>query len=330
MQVGITCNLRTGHTPDPNLPPDYEAEFDSEATIQTIEAALAEAGHAPVRIGGIRDLVQFLADGRSVDIVFNIAEGTYGRSREAQVPALLEAYGIPYTLSDPLALALSLDKSMTKRIWHEAGLPTAPFWTVTDCASGELAAIPDRFPLFAKPSYEGSSKGISEDSVIHDRRELEARVAWINQTYQQPALIERFLPGREYTVGILGNGSSAYVLGIAEITSVRVYPVNGFEQKEYMKDRPDVFVSLPETDPLYSQLSELALAAFRAIDCHDAARVDIRFDSEKCPNLLEINPISGLHPTHSALPAIAGFAGMRYAELIQAILEHAMRRYGLL
>ncbi len=336
MRVGITCDLKSGQPPAPGQPADYEAEFDSETTISAIESAIRQSGDEPIRIGDVRGLIQFLAAGCTADIVFNMAEGRYGRSREAQVPALLEAYNIPHTMSDPLGVALSLDKYTTKRLWREAGLPTAPFALIgqltLDSAAHEqsASALPGDFPLFIKPVHEGSSKGIDQHSVVYSYEQLWARAAWLLETYHEPALVETFLPGREFTVGILGNGPQAEVLGIVEITSVHSFPVNGFEQKEHMKNRPDVFIPLAESDALHRPIGQLALQAFQVTGCWDVARVDVRLDRDGNPHLLEINPIAGLHPTHSALPAIAHFAGMEYAELIQAILAQALQRYGMI
>jgi D-alanine-D-alanine ligase len=329
MRIGITCNIRTTTNTDPSLPHDFDAEFDSETTIQAMESAIASGGHTPVRIGDLQALTRFLVEGQSVDLVFNVAEGVRGRARESQVPSVLDAYGIPYTMSDPLTLAISLDKALTKRLWCEHNLPTPASWVITPQTREVLDTVPDDFPLFVKPAYEGSSKGINQESRVTDRASLQMRVNWLLDKYQQPVLIEPFLPGREYTVGLLGNGSETCVLGIAEITAVRLFPVNGFDQKEHMKDRPDVFVALPTTDPLYATIEKLALAAFKILGCYDVARLDVRLDADGNPQLLEINPIAGLNPTHSALPAIARFAGMRYDELIQNILDHAVRRYGL-
>ncbi len=325
MRIGLTYNLKGSTSVGQNLPLDFEAEFDSESTIATIEKAIACHGYIPVRIGGIQDLVTFLQAGNSVDMVFNVAEGLLGRSREAQIPALLEAYGIPYTFSDPLTLALCLDKPLTKRLWFEQGLPTAPFCVAAD--GQEIEDLPGEFPLFVKPTHEGSSKGIDLGSVVKNLPDLQARVDWLVKTYHEPALVETFLPGREYTVGLLGNGSTVQVLGIVEITAVREVAVNGYEQKEHWKDRPNVFVPVSENEPLYDRLSILAKKAFHAVNCRDAARIDVRMDQHGNPNLLEINPIAGMHPTHSALPAIAYLAGMSYEDLVGSILHHARERY---
>jgi len=330
MRVGLTYDLRDDYPPYVNAPPDYYAEFDTEENINLLAAAIESLGHQVCRIGNVYKLVRFIAGGGSVEIVFNMAEGLWGRARESQVPAILEAYRIPYTGSDPLTLALCLDKALTKRLWQSAGLPTSDFCVVGDMAELDQARgkLPS-FPLFVKPVHEGASKGISVESIVESDWELRARVRWVLTRYQQPALIEEFLPGREFTVGILGNGRKARVLGVAEITIVSRYRVNDLIQKEGWEARaPNKFIPVKSTS-LGSELSELALQAYLAVDCQDLGRLEIRLDKDGNPQLLEINPLVGLHPTHSALPIIGMQAGLSYEELIAEILEHAINRWSL-
>jgi len=328
MRVGLTYDLRDDYPPYVNAPPDYYAEFDTEENINLLAAAIESLGHQVCRIGNVYKLVRFIAGGGSVDIVFNMAEGLWGRARESQVPSILEAYRIPYTGSDPLTLALCLDKAMTKQLWHSAGLSTPEFCVVADIAEldearGDLPSL----PLFVKPLHEGSSKGIGVESIVESDRELRARVEWVLTRYQQPALIEEFLPGREFTVGILGNGHQARVLGIGEFVLTSLDRVNGFEQKEGWEARvPDKLIPV-ESISLKNKLSELALQAYLTIGCRDLGRLEIRLDKNGNPQLLEINPIVGLHPTHSGLPIIATQAGLSYEELIAEILDHAISRW---
>ncbi len=330
MRVGLTYDLRDDYPPYANAPPDYYAEFDTEENINYLAAAIESCGHQVCRIGNVYKLVRFLAEGGSVDIVFNMAEGLWGRSREAQIPAILEAYRIPYTGSDPLTLALCLDKAMTKRIWKSGGLPTPEFCVVADMAELDQARedLPS-FPLFVKPVHEGASKGIGIESVAESDRELYERVKWVLAWYQQPALVEEFLPGREFTVGILGNGRKAKVLGVAEINIVSRDRVNDFVQKEEWEARAlNKFIPV-EVPYLRSELLELALQAYLAVGCRDLGRLEVRLDKNGNPQLLEINPLVGLHPTHSALPVIGMQAGLSYEELIAKILDHAINRWGL-
>jgi D-alanine-D-alanine ligase len=330
MEIGLTYDLREEHPSRGNAPPDYYAEFDTQENIDHLEAAIASLGYRVRRIGNLERLMRFLVEGESVDIVFNMAEGLWGRSREAQVPAILEAYRIPYTGSDPLTLTLCLDKSITKRLWQSEGLPTPDFAIVSDSAELDRAHkdLPN-FPLFVKPAYEGSSKGVSLESIVETDHELYERVEWALALYRQPALIETFLPGREFTVGILGGGREARALGVAEVATIAQVVVNSFTHKqEWTESAQDKFVPV-ESAPLRDRLSELALQAYLVLGCQDVGRVDIRLDKDDNPQLLEVNPIVGLHPTHAALPIIGVQAGVSYEALIAEILQHAIRRWSL-
>jgi D-alanine-D-alanine ligase len=325
MQVGLTYDLIDDYAGRKDIPPDVCMEFDTEATIQAIQEAIEQLGHQVRRIGNIYQLVKFLAAGGSVDLVFNVAEGLWGRAREAQVGALLEAYRIPYTLSDPLTMALCLDKAMTKRIWQREGLPTPAFVVIGDLADIDQAtsSLPN-FPLFVKPVHEGSSMGIGPQSIVTGAQALYERVQFILEQYKQPALVEEYLPGREFTVGILGNGSKARVLGVT--SRIEAVPVSDGSQKEKWTDQT---VEPIAKGPLRDQLEDLALRAYRAVECKDAGRLDTRLDKDGRPYLLEINALMGLRPKSSALPIIARQAGMAYPQLIAEILQHAIERWGL-
>ena len=328
MEVGLTYDLRDERLPRPDVAPDFYGEFDSEETIDHLEAAIARGGHAVRRIGNIEDLVRFLAEGRSVDIVFNIAEGMWGRGREAQVPAILEAYRIPHVFSDQLTMALCLDKGMTKRLWQHDGLPTPEFCVVSDLSElgrclGQLPGL----PVFVKPVHEGTSKGIDGGAVAGSIAGLRAQVEWVLGTYKQPALVERCLKGPEFTVGILGNGSEAEVFGVLQVEVLDTSGIYGFLQKEECEAR--VRYKLVESDALRNDLTELALRAYHVVECKDAGRIDVRLDLDGNPYLLEINPLPGLHPTHSDLPMMAPHAGVTYDTLIATILNHAIARWEL-
>jgi len=328
MLVGLTYNLRSD-PPPAGVTPDYYAEFDTEESIHYLATAIASLGHRVRKIGHVHKLVRFLADGGSVDMVFNMAEGHGGRSREAQVPALLEAYRIPYTGSDPLTLALCLDKDLVKRIWQHAGVRTPEYFVVSDEA--ELARRSGRrlgFPLFVKPVHEGSSKGIGAESVVGSEAELAARAAWVLHTYRQPILVERFLPGREFSVGVLGTGPAAQALGAVEIVEGSPHGISGFAEKQ-QSPVPEGTYRPVAPGPLLDELADLALRAYRAVGCRDLGRVDLRLDQDGRPQVLELNPIVGLHPTECLMPFIATQAGLTFEALIGEILAHAMRRWGL-
>ncbi|MGE4246419.1 MAG: hypothetical protein AB7E66_10495, partial [Parvibaculaceae bacterium] len=214
MRIGFTYDLRDDYRAM-GYSDEETAEFDSVATIEMIEETLVSLGHEVDRIGHIRRLAQRLVAGDRWDLVFNIAEGLKGRSREAQAPALLEAFDIPYTFSDPLVMAASLDKAVAKRLVQAAGVPVAGFVAVETKADLGRVGLP--FPLFVKPIAEGTGKGCEFASIVRDRKALTKAVRSIHARFRQPALVEEFLPGREFTVGILGNGPDARVLGVLEI-----------------------------------------------------------------------------------------------------------------
>jgi len=322
LNVGITYDLR-----DRYLALGYSeeetAEFDSLTTIDAIAGALAELGYAPDLIGNAGELTQRLIAGDRWDLVFNIAEGMLGLGREALIPALLDSYRIPYTFSDPGVLALSLHKGFTKSILRDAGLHTANFMLIRNTA--DIDAVDLSYPLFAKPVAEGTGKGIDKTSKIDSPQELRLRCIELLERYRQPVLVEEYLPGREFTVGIVGTGNRAEVLGIMEI----IIKDRG-EQGAYSylnKEKCDEFVDyrFPKDEAAH-QAAVLALKAWSVLDCRDAGRIDIRQDSHGLAAIIELNPLAGMHPGHSDLPMIATAAGMSYTELVGGIVTSARRR----
>lgn len=233
MKIGFTYDLRRKHEPDTHSPDDYYGEFETDETIAAIVDALSSLGHDVVRIGNLPSLLHFLAEGHRVDVVFNMAEGRHGRARESQVPGILEAYKIPYTFSDPLTLAICLDKGLTKDILSVAHIPTPKYQVFHPQQPISLTHISlDDAPFFLKPLYEGTSKGIDEKAIAHTEEEIRARVRWLWDKYQQPVLLEKYLPGREFTVGILGAGAETRVIGATEISLKNERSVYGFYEKE--------------------------------------------------------------------------------------------------
>lgn len=323
MLVGLVYDLRSAYLAE-GLPEEHVAEFDSEATVEAIESAVAACGHIPERIGHGRQLCARLAAGNRWDLVVNIAEGLRGRSREAQVPCLLEMFGVNYTFSDPLVCAATLDKAFAKRLVRDAGLHTAPFAVVA--GEEDIHRIALEYPLFAKPVAEGTSKGIDARSRINGPGALRTVCRRLLRRFRQPVLVEQYLPGREFTTAILGTGAEARVLGSMEIALRAGVPCADYSYE--IKERCEEFVDYrpAEPGPLRQEVDELALAAYRAFECRDAGRVDTRLDAGGRPCFLEINPLPGLHPTHSDLPIIAALEGMPYIDLIGAILGSASRR----
>ncbi len=322
MRIGLTYDLREPYL-ESGLSEEETAEFDRPETIDAIAEALGALGHEPARIGGIRDLTHALGQGVSFDLVFNLAEGLKGTARESQVPALLDAFGIPYTFSDPFTLALALHKATAKTIVRAAGVATAPFILLREQTAPR--EIPLEYPLFVKPEAEGSGMGIGGQSRVSDRCDLERAIARLRTWYAGPILIESFLPGREFTVGILGTGQAARPLGTLEIKarSSSDQAAYGYLAKEEYDERIDY--RLVE-DGLASRAAGLALQVHRILNCQDASRVDIRLDSSGEPCFLEINPLAGLHPVRSDLVILASARGWSYRDLIQAILQSALER----
>lgn len=313
--------LRAGFSPEAVM------EFDSEDTIAGLEAAIAALGHRVVRVGRGRELSRRLVAGEHWDLVFNFAEGVAGRSREAQVPALCELYDQPYTFADPLTCALTLDKGIAKRVVRDHGLPTAPFAVVAGADEAARVDLPP--PLFVKPVAEGSSKGVTARSLVHERAELPAVCAEMIEQFAQPVLVETFLPGREATVGIVGHGAAARVVGVMEVgftARAETAAYTALNKDEYL-DR--VSYRLIDGEPLAEHSRRLALAVFAALGCRDAARVDVRCDADGEPNFLEVNPLPGLNLVRSDLPIMARLGGIPFETLIGEIVESARGRYGL-
>jgi D-alanine-D-alanine ligase len=323
MRIGVTYDLRADYLAK-GMSEEDSAEFDAEITITAICRALAGLGHEPVRIGHVRALTQRLAAGERWDAVFNICEGLAGYAREAQVPALLEAHGIPFVFSDALTLAVSLDKAWTKHIVSAAGVPTAPLAVIERAA--DIAAVELAYPLFVKPIAEGSGKGVNARSRVSDAAALREVAHELLARFRQPVLVETYLPGREFTVGITGTGEDARVLGVLEIapTGRAACSDYGFENKERCDE--NVVYRLVE-DAESDAAAAVALKAWRVLRCRDGGRIDIRSDSAGRPQFVEVNPLAGLNPEHSDLCFLAGFRGLSYQDLIGLILESFLKRH---
>ncbi|MCX8118287.1 MAG: ATP-grasp domain-containing protein [Desulfobacterota bacterium] len=328
LRVGITYNLRKDFSWQEGQPIDSFEEFDSEETIDAICEVLESEGHEVIRLGGDVGLLDRLRASRP-DIVFNIAEGTGGRNREAHIPALLEFLNIPYTGSDPLTLSLTLDKSMAKKVVRSEGIPTPPFKKVESLQ--DLQDLGLRYPLFVKLCYEGSSKGVRLDSKISDFSLLREKVSWLLETYGPPLLVEEFVSGPEFTVGILGN-LNPEVLGVMQIEvigSAAEEAIYSLEVKREWEERVRYHCPPPISGELKGRIEEVALRAYRALECRDVSRVDIRVGADGVPYFLEINPLPGLSPVYGDLPIMARRMGWEYRELVRAIFHHALKRYGM-
>ncbi|NPV03370.1 MAG: ATP-grasp domain-containing protein [Syntrophaceae bacterium] len=320
--VGMTYDLRTDYLRE-GYTEEETAEFDQPATIDAIEETLLALGYRTDRIGHVRSLAQRLVAGDRWDLVFNIAEGLKGYGREAQVPCLLDAYGIPYVFSDPLVLSLTLHKAMAKRVVRDLGIPTPDFAVVDDAS--DIAGVSLPYPLFVKPVSEGTGKGIDAKSIVRNAEELDRRCRFLLETFSQPVLVETYLPGREFTVGIIGTGRRARVIGVMEVhlRETAEKGVYSLMNKEHCEEHVDyTLVTGEEAD----RVSSVALAAWRGLECRDGGRLDIRADASGAPHFLEVNPLAGLHPTHSDLPILATLAGLSYRDLIGLIMASAEQR----
>ena len=323
MRIGVAYDLKSDYLAQ-GFSEEDAAEFDSEITIDAICDTLAGQGWQVCRIGNVKKLIEKLAAGERWDAVFNFCEGLKGVSREAQVPAILEVYGIPYVFSDALTMALTLDKAMTKRVVRDCGVPTPDFAVIEKIEDAAKIDLP--FPLFLKPVAEGSGKGINAKSRVTNRDELKNTAADLLQKFGQPVLVETFLPGREFTVGITGTGPDAEVLGVSEIRQKENYVGHGygFENKNYWEDKVDIRLA---EDEAAEAAGEVALAAWRALRCRDGGRIDIRNDAHGKPNFIEVNPLAGLRPDYSDLCFISNFKGIPYQALIGKIMEAFLKRH---
>lgn len=326
MRVGLTYDLRSEYLAAGYSDVDT-AEFDQPETIDGIASALSRLELSVDRIGNARQLASRLASGSRWDLVFNVCEGLHGFGREALVPALLDAWQIPYVFSDPLACAVTLHKGVAKNVVRGHGLAT-PNFAVVDAAE-QVRDLRLRYPLFAKPVAEGTGKGVSPASRVSSVEELVGVCAALLAQHRQPVLIEEFLPGREFTVGLIGTGPAAEALGTMEVhlgpkADQEVYT---YENKEHWEGR--VTYSLLSEEPLLSAVESLAIAAWRALGCRDGGRLDIRLDATGAPSFIEANPLAGLNPGHSDLPFICRFKGIPYDELIRRIVVSAIARAGL-
>lgn len=315
---------------------DKYAEWDSWETIHAVELALAEHHDVTLIEADEHAYQKFLTT--RPEIVFNISEGMNGVSREAQIPAMLEYLGIPYSGSDPLTLAICLDKSRAKEILSYYHISTAQFEVIHSLS--ELTSCSISTPCMVKPLHEGSSKGIYDSSLAKSQADLIKEVETVISVYHQPALIEEFLSGREFTVAVMGNDDEVTCLPIVEIKfdslPEGVNPIYSYEAK-WIFDRPesplDIFecpAKIPSS--LKNEIEQLCIKAYKTLRCRDWCRIDVRLDAQGIPHIIELNPLPGILPNpkdNSCFPKAARAAGMNYNQLIQTTMWLAAKRYGL-
>jgi D-alanine-D-alanine ligase len=323
MLIGLTYDLKDDYLKE-GFSKEETAEFDSVETIEAIEGTLISLGYDTERIGNAKELIKRLASGKTWDMVFNIAEGMYGAGRESLVPALLDAYCIPYTFSDPLVLSVCLHKGITKSIVRHCGVATPDFAIIENELDTDDINLP--YPLFIKPACEGTGKGIDGTSKVDGPKNLKATVSRLLASYKQPLIAETYLPGREFTVGITGTGEDSSCVGAMEVflkKGHREELVYSYYNKSNYEQIIDYHI--PEKDVL-SACSELALAAWKGLGCRDAGRIDMRMDEKGILNFIEANPLAGLNPVHSDLPIIARLNGISYQAVIEEIMTSAQKR----
>jgi D-alanine-D-alanine ligase len=325
LNIGLTYDLRSEYLAA-GYGEEETAEFDRDDTISSLETALQQLGPLPDRIGNARQLVSRLAAGDRWDLVLNICEGLRGFGREAQVPAILDTFEIPYTFADPLVMSVCLHKSITKTIVSAAGIPTPRSLLVEQLADLETCDL--KYPLFIKPVAEGTGKGVTPLSKITDQKQLNAQCAELLRRYQQSVLVEEYLPGREFTVGLIGTGNSAKSLGTLEIVLLAGAEPNAYSyvNKEQCEELVESRLVHSHSDSTVAKAEAIALAAWRTLGCRDGGRIDLRCDAAGEPQFIEANPLAGLHPLHSDLPMLATAIGMPYHELIGQIVDSATLR----
>lgn len=329
MRIGITYNLKSDLAFSTGVDPDGEVagELDSPETIEALQKALTSETDSVFLLGGDLRVIDKIRENR-IDFVFNIAEGFSGRSRESHIPALLEMLGIPYSGSDPVGLGLALDKSLAKRIAISLGIPTPEFWILG--TEEDVSKVPDRFPLFVKPLWQGSSIGIRRSSRVQDRSLLERETGRVFRLRpEEPVLVEKYLAGQEVTVGILGNRDPE-ILGLMEV-AFRDPAEKDFcyslEVKRDWKALVDYHVP-PRLDPAVRKgIEESAVRLFQTIGLRDFSRMDFRVTDDGSFYFLEANPLPGLHPESGDWVILARKKGWSYEELVLRITRFAVERY---
>jgi D-alanine-D-alanine ligase len=325
--VGLTYDLKTDYEFKEGDPPDANAEFDHPSTIDIIASAIESRGFRVKKIGNVSCLLEKI-DNLDVDIVFNISEGIGGRNRESQVPILLEMAGIPFVGADALTLGLTLDKVMAKKIFIAENIPTPKFFEIRE-PSELMDTDHCQFPLIVKPRFEGSSKGLTEASRVENMEELTKQVDYVINTYKQPALIEEFISGQEFTVAIVGNDQPQ----VLPVVQIKIDGQLQLEDKFYTfariaSDRLEYICPARIAQDLNKKISEFALKTYDAVECRDFGRVDFRVDDKGNSYVLEINPLPSLS-TEDVFMVVAKEIGISYEEMVGKILHSALKRYGL-
>jgi D-alanine-D-alanine ligase len=326
LTVGLTYDLKDEYSFNSDDPPDANAEFDHRDTIESIKDCIKSGGYRVVKIGNVNNLIERL-NSLKVDIVFNLAEGRSGRNRESEVPVILEMAGIPFVGSDGLTLSLTLDKFITKKLLASENIPTAPYFQIQNAFS--LNGIKPKFPLIVKPRSEGSSKGINDRSVVNDLKALKRQANWVIKTYKQPALVERFIEGSEFTIAVIGN-KKLQALPVVQIKMDGRFSLGKLYYTFSRINSTSINYICPAkiSKSLENRLKEIAIRAYRVVECRDFGRVDIRVDKDNNPFVLEVNPLPSLS-REDVFMTIAEYLGIKFEEIVNRLLKQAIDRYGL-
>ena len=320
MKIGITYDLRSWYL-EQGYSMEETAEFDKEETIAAIENELISLGFETERIGNIYQLVNKLAAGAKWDMVFNIAEGLYGDGRESVVPALLDQYKIPYVFSGPVVMGVSLNKYFARLVVEASGVPVSPGINITSIT--DLTKVSTlSYPLFVKPVAEGTGKGITTKSIVFNIDDLYRECGYLLNKYFQPVLVEEFLPGREFTIGVVGNGKDTICIGGMEIICR-----DGLPYSNEVKENYEQYVEyIPIGEDHWEECSRVAKDSWIALGGVDAGRIDLKADKNGRICFIEANPLAGLNPIHSDLPILSRMYNLSYHELINKIVLSAMAR----
>jgi D-alanine-D-alanine ligase len=299
------------------------AEFDKQETVDAIDDALKNMGFETEPVGNCFQLIEALAGGKRWDLVFNIAEGLYGDGRESVVPAILDQYRIPYVFSGPVIMGISLNKHLTRLIVSAAGIPVSPGMLISSVNDIDKCNL--QYPLFIKPVSEGTGKGITEKSLVNSKSDLKQMVEYLLNRFNQPALVEEYLPGREFTVGVIGAGDEAVAIGGMEIECKDNLPYSVEFKENYQ-----IFCKyIPMAAEFAEECKTVATNVWRALGGVDAGRVDVKADRNGRMCFMEVNPLAGLHPIHSDLPILSRMIGINYQTLIEMIMNSVIKRHHL-
>ncbi|MFN8242312.1 MAG: hypothetical protein U0X39_16365 [Bacteroidales bacterium] len=322
MKIGLTYDLRSWYL-DRGYSMEDTAEFDKQSTIDGIASAIHKMGIETEEIGNVFQLIEELSKGKKWDLVFNIAEGLYGDGRESVVPAILDQYRIPYVFSGPVILGVSLNKYLTRLIVASAGVPVSPGMLISK--PSDVGKCKLEYPLFIKPVSEGTGKGITEKNLLKSPAELKEVAEYLLARFEQPAIVEEYLPGREFTVGVVGSGDDAQAIGGMEIICKDNLPYS----VEFKENYQEFCKYIPMDNDFADESKKVAVDVWKALGGLDGGRVDVKADRNGRICFMEVNPLAGLHPIDSDLPILSRFSGIQYDELISRIVTSAIKRHNL-